>query len=145
MAKQDILFFEIHHWVVLVAENWTAEQAEQRLNALRRETRDLVRANQANKANWSALSFEGRSNAMALRVESGKVYLHESFLLAARVGTNQDPQAAQDAIETLMKAHLTSGQGIYGYQRDVDDFGAESPVSYVASAGADFSGGLTFG
>lgn len=138
MAKADILYFEIHHWVTVVAESWTAEDAERTLNALRRETRELVRLNQANAPNWITLAFAGRSNAMTLRTESGKVFLHEAFALAATVTQEQSPQAVQDALLVLMKAHLTSGQGMYGYQRDVEDFGSESPVSYVASAGAEF-------
>lgn len=145
MAKADLLFFEIWHWVAFVADDWTPEDAERLLNTLRQQTRDMVRANQANKPNWVTLAFAGRSETATLRTKSGKVYLTEAVTLAATVGQGQDPQAAQDAILALMKAHLTSGQGVYGYQRDVEDFGSESPVSYVASAGADFSGALNFG
>ena len=57
MAKPDLLKLEIHHWVVALAEGWTAQQAEDRMDALRKATRTLVRQNQANQPQWISLRF----------------------------------------------------------------------------------------
>lgn len=148
MAKSDILYFEIHHWVIQRASGgWTERDAENRLSALRAATRELVRANQANFGDlWMSLRFAGRSNATALSIDAGKVYLHEAFPLEARVGAQVNPQAVREGIWALMQGALAElAQDIYAYQVNIEDFGTRSPISYVADAGSDFSGALSFG
>jgi|GEM_PF-5080589 len=141
MAKSDLLFLEIHHWVIQSAAGWTEQDAENRMDALRTATRDLVRANQANQAQWVALTFAGRTQEIAVRTEAGKVYLHVAYVLQATVTANADAQAVREAIGSLMQgAFANLSQGIYDYQKSVEDFGTESPVSYVASSGDDFGG-----
>ncbi len=146
MARPDKLFLEIHHWVIQRATNWTEQDAENRMDALRAATRDMVRANQANQPRWLDLSFDGRTNEIAVLTEAGKVYLHIAYTLRAGVNKAESPQAVREALAALMQGALGNlAQGVYAYQKAVEDFGSESPVSYVASAGDDFSGALTFG
>lgn len=141
----DTLFLEIHHWVIQRATGWTEQDAEDRMDALRQATREMVRRNQANQLHWMELAFEGRSQEIAVRTDAGKVYLNIVYTLRASVSRTETPQAVREAIGALMQgAFAELSQGIYDYQKAVEDFGSESPVSYVASAGDDFSGAMTF-
>lgn len=146
MAQPDYLYLEIHHWVNQRSTNWTEEQAEDRMDALRKATRDMVRRNQANQPHWLALGFIGRTQEIAVRTDAGKVYLHVAYTVQASVSKDEDPQTVREAIGALMQAAFANlSQGIYDFQKSVEDFGTQSPVSYVASAGDDFSGALAFG
>lgn len=145
MGKPDYLYLEVNHWIVLKAANWTPQQAEDRMDALRKATRDLVRRVQANQPQWTSLSYDGRATERSIFVEGGKTFLHYACTLKAAVNREADPAVVRKAFGVLMQgAFAELSQGIYDYQRPLEDFGTKSPISYVASAGDDFSSGLTF-
>lgn len=134
--------FEIHVWVVHSAPGWTEQDAENALDDIEGQIAGAIEANGANKPNWISLNWDGRSEANAVRVERGLVLLHEMIPVAAVVQRDKDRQSVREAIAALLTGAVTNAQAVYAYQ--VTDFSTASPIVYVASAGSERGGRMSF-
>ncbi len=138
MAKVVKFFFEIEAWVIHSAPNWTPQQAENALDLIEKQITTAIEANGGTRPDWIGLAFNGRSTAMTLKDEKGRVYLSEAFPILAVVPSNAEREAIRVAITALLRGAVTAAKEVLEYQ--TRDFGTKSPVVYVASAGSDRTG-----